>query len=149
MAAMLEILYPLTGLVSAMTSGANNHNEIAAYESQAREFLAKSRKFLSAGDLRQAAEKGWDAAEHMAKAVALAQGWQYTRHSHFHRIMNQAEQATGNHRLSHLYSRAEILHHYYELKSELSATRIGRDIDLAALLEILYPLTGLDSANLE
>ena len=77
-----------------MTS--NNHNEIAAYESQARECLAKSRKFLSNGDLRQAAEKGWDAAEQMAKAVALAQGWRYTRHGHFHRIMNQAGEATGN-----------------------------------------------------
>ena len=129
----------------------NNPSEIAAYESQAREFLAKSRAFLTAGDLHQASEKGWGAAAHMTKAVALAQGWQYTRHSQFHRIIKQAEQATGNPRLSHLYSRAEILHiNYYELKSELSATRIGDDIEyMAELLETLYPLTGLDSANLE
>ena len=132
-----------------MTS--NNHNEIAAYESQAREFLAKSRVFLTAGDLHQASENGWGAAAHMTKAVALDQGWQYTCHSEFHRITKQAKQATGNLRLPYLYSRAEILHiNYYELKSELSATRIGRDIDgMAALLEILYLLTGLESANRE
>ena len=52
----------------------NNPSEIAAYESQAREFLAKSRVFLTAGDLHQASEKGWGAAAHMTKAVALAQG---------------------------------------------------------------------------
>ena len=125
----------------------NNPNEIAAYESQAREFLAKSRVFLAAGDLHQASEKGWGAAAHMTKAVALAQGWQYTRHSQFHRIMNQAEQATGNHRLTYLHGRAEILHiNFYDLKSELDANEISQDIDdMAELLAILYPLTGLES----
>ena len=127
-----------------MTS--NNQNEVAAYESQAREFLAKSRKFLSAGDLRQAAEKGWDAAEQMAKAVALAQGWRYTRHGHVHRIMNQAGEATGNTLLPFLHGRAEILHiNFYDLKSELDANEISQDIeDMAELLAILYPLTGLE-----
>ena len=132
-----------------MTS--NNHNEVAAYESQAREFLAKSRVFLTVGDLRQAAEKGWDAAEQMAKAVALAQGWRYTRHGHFHRIMNQAGDATGNDRLRDFHGRAEILRiNFYDLRAELEAWEVSRDIeDMAAMLEILYPLTGLESANLE
>ena len=132
-----------------MTS--NNPNEIAAHESQARECLAKSRKFLSAGDLRQAAEKGWDAAEQMAKAVALAQNWRYTRHGHFHRIMNQAGEATGNTLLPFLHGRAEILRiNFYDLQLELDAEQTSRDIeDMAAMLEILYPLTGLESANLE
>ena len=124
-----------------MTS--NNHNEIAAYESQAREFLAKSRKFLSVGDLRQAAEKGWDAAEQMAKAVALAQGWRYTRHGHFHRIMNQAGEATGNRRLPFLHGRAEILRiNFYDLQLELDAEQTSRDIeDIAELQQTLYNLT--------
>ena len=132
-----------------MTS--NNHNEIAAYESQAREFLAKSRKFLAVGDLRQAAEKGWDAAEQMAKAVALAQNWRYTRHGHFHRIMNQAGEATGNDRLRDFHGRAEILRiNFYDLQLELDPEQTSRDIeDMATMLEILYPLTGLESANLE
>ena len=132
-----------------MTS--NNQNEVAAYESQAREFLTKSRLFLTVGDLRQAAEKGWDAAEQMAKAVALAQNWRYTRHGHFHRIMNQAGEATGNTLLPFLHGRAEILRiNFYDLQLELDAEETSRDIeDMAAMLEILYPLTRLESANLE
>jgi hypothetical protein len=125
---------------------AANFDEVAGYESQAREFLAKGREYLAADDLHQASEKGWGAAAHMAKAVATAQGWQYTRHGHFHRIMNQAQQLTGNDRLPYLHGRAEILHiNYYELKDELESGRIGRDIeDVAELIEILYPLTGLN-----
>ena len=125
----------------------NNHNEIADHEAQSREFLTKSRQYLSAGDLHQASEKGWGAAARMAKSVALAQGWQYTRHSQFHRLMNQAGQATGNPRLRHLHGRAEILHiNFYDLKTELSRDEISRDIDdMAELLEILYPLTALES----
>ena len=126
---------------------ADNSDEVAGYESQAREFLAKGREYLDAGDLHQASEKGWGAAAHMAKAVASAQGWRYTRHGHFHRIMNQAQQLTGSDRLRYLHGRAEILHiNYYDLKDELNAETIGNDIeDMAELMEILYPLTGLDS----
>ena len=127
----------------------NNHNEIVGHEAQSREFLAKSRQYLAAGDLHQASEKGWGAAAHMAKAVALSQNWQYTRHSQFHRLMNQAGQATGNPRLRHLHGRAEILHiNFYDLKAELSRDEISRDIDdMAELLEILYPLTGLEPGH--
>lgn len=127
----------------------NNDKEIADYEAQSREFLAKSRQYLAVGDLHQASEKGWGAAAHMAKAVALAQGWQYTRHSQFHRLMNQAEEATGNPRLRHLHGRAEILHiNFYDLKSELSRQEISRDIDdMAELPEILHPLTAPESVH--
>ena len=91
-------------------------DDVGDYATQAREFLIKSREYLAVGDLHQASEKGWGAAAHMAKAVALAQGWEYSRHSHFHRVMNLAGQLTGNDRLSFLHGRAEILHiNYYEL----------------------------------
>ena len=52
----------------------------ADYRQQARQFLAKSREYLGEGDLHQASEKGWGAAAWMAKAVATAQGWEYSRH---------------------------------------------------------------------
>lgn len=128
---------------------ADNLDEVAGYESQAREFLVKGREYLSAGDLHQASEKGWGAAAHMAK-VASAQGWRYSRHGHFHSIMNQAQQLTGSALLRHLHGRAEILHinyyDYYDLKDELNAETIGNDIEgMAELIEILYPLTGLTS----
>ena len=65
--------------------------------------------------------------------------------------MNQAGEATGNRRLPYLHGRAEILRiNFYDLRAELEAWEVSRDIeDMAAMLEILYPLTGLESANLE
>ena len=73
-----------------MTTPGDNHVEITDYENQAREFLSNSRDFLAAGNLHQASEKGWGAAAHMAKAVAVAQGWEYETHSDFSEVMNQA-----------------------------------------------------------
>ena len=120
-------------------------DDVAGYAAQAREFLVKGREYLAVGDLHQASEKGWGAASHMAKAVALAQGWQYARHSHFHRIMNQARDTIGNQYLSFLHGRAEILHiNFYELKKDLNAGIIGEDLDyMSELVELLAPLTGL------
>ena len=119
--------------------------EVRGHSTQAREFLAKGREYLSTGDLHQASEKGWETAAHMAKAVAVAQGWQYTRHSHFHRIMNQAGRLSGNTRLPFLHGRAEILHiNYYELKEDLDAAQISQDLEsVEEMLDILAPLTGL------
>ena len=128
-----------------MVTPGDNHDEIRSYEAQAREFLARGRNFPAVGDLHQASEKGWGAAAHMAKAVAIAQGWRYARHSHYHRVMNQAGRLTGNTRLSFLHGRAEVLHaNYYELKEDLDAALISNDLEsIAELLEILHPLTGL------
>ena len=119
--------------------------EVRGHSTQAREFLAKGREYLSTGDLHQASEKGWGAAAHMAKAVAVAQGWQYTRHSHFHRIMNQAGRLSGNIHLPFLHGRAEILHiNYYELKEDLDTAQISQDLEsVEEMLDILAPLTGL------
>ena len=118
-------------------------DDISGYAAQAREFLVKGRQHLAAGDLHQASEKGHDAATHIAKAVALAQGWQYSRHNHFHRLMNRARQMLGNPYLSFLHGRAERLHaNFYELKRNLDAGRISRDLDLMAeLVELIAPLT--------
>ncbi len=124
---------------------AETFEEVADYAAQARSFLAKGREYLAVDDLHQASEKGWGAAAHMAKAVAAAQGWEYARHSHFHRIMTQARRLTGNPRLPDLHGRAEILHvNYYERKRHLDAETISEDLDkIAELLELLAPLTGL------
>ena len=128
-----------------MTTSGEAHLDISNHESQARDFLAKGRSYLAAGDLHQASEKGWGAAAHIAKAVAIAQGWQYERHSHFHRIMNQAGRMTGNTRLPFLHGRTEILYiNYYELGEDLDPDLISNDLEnVAELLELLHPLTGL------
>ena len=117
--------------------------EVTDHEAPAREFLAKGREYLDAGDLHQASEKGWGAAAHMAKAVAIAQGWEYRRHSDFSRVMNEANLATGNDRLRALRGIANDLHgNYYERKRHLNAEIIGRDLEsIEDLLAILVPLT--------
>ena len=117
--------------------------DVTEHEAQAREFLAKGREYLDAGDLHQASEKGWGAAAHMAKAVAMAQGWEYRRHSDFSRVMNEANLATGNDRLRALRGIANDLHgNCYERKRHLNAEIIGRDLEsIEGLLAILVPLT--------
>lgn len=116
---------------------------VADYRRQAREFLYKSRHYLEEGDLHQASEKGWGAAAWMAKAVAEARGWKYTRHDEFFVVMNQIEQNTGNRRLGSLKGEANLLHgYYYTRRRYLSGDDLGRRLDqIAALLDILEPLT--------
>ena len=113
--------------------------EVADYESQAREFLAKGRGYLADGDLHQASEKGWGAASHMAKAVAVAQGWQYDTHADFSQVLFQARQLAGNPRIQQIRSTANDLHfNYYRRKRHLNADDIGESLEyVAELLELL------------
>ena len=121
-----------------------NLEEIADYASQARDFLEKSRDYLDAGDLHQASEKGWGAASHMLKAAAVAQGWEYARHSDFYRLLNELALQTSNDRILDFRGAANILHaNFYERKRNLNGEIIRRDLDRVA--ELLAPLTGLGS----
>ena len=123
--------------------------EITDYEAQAREFLAKSRGYLAQGDLHQASEKGWGAAAHMAKAVAVAQGWTYETHSDFSLVIDPARRLTENSRLSGVRGIANELHgNYYRRKRHLDSGLIGEDLErVAEMLDILHPLTGLGSVD--
>ena len=123
--------------------------EITDYEAQAREFLAKSRGYLAQGDLHQASENGWGAAAHMAKAVAVAQGWTYETHSDFSLVIDQARRLTENSSLSGLRGIANELHgNYYRRKRHLDSGLIGEDLErVAEMLDILHPLTGLGSVD--
>jgi hypothetical protein len=113
------------------------------YRQQARQFLAKSREYLADGDLHQASEKGWGAAAWMAKAVATAQGWEYSRHDQFSVVLNNAHLVTGDDRLRGLRSIANELHgNYYKREFLLSADAIALDLNSAAeLLDLVEPLT--------
>ena len=121
---------------------ANENRNTAGHTAQAREFLNRASQHLAEGDLHQASEKGWGAAAHMAKAVAITQGWEYERHSQFHQIMNQVRQQTGNDRVRQLHGRAEVLHmNFYELARGLDLETIRLDLEnMAELLNILEPL---------
>ena len=122
-----------------------NPAEIADYDAQAREFLAESREYLAWGELQQASEKGWRAAAHMAKAVAVAQGWTYETHADFSTVLYEARRLTGNASLSGLRSIANELHfNYYRRKMHLNPDAIGEDLEsIAELLDLLHPLTEL------
>ena len=118
-------------------------DEIVDYSRQAREFLVKSRQYLAEDDLHQAAEKGWGAAAWMAKAVAVAQEWEYNRHAQFNVVMYQAQDLCGDARLDDLRGAANELHGYFYTRNLfLRADVIGRGLDrMALLLDILTPLT--------
>lgn len=115
---------------------------VADYEAQAREFLGKANEYLAQGDLHQASEKGWGAASHMAKAVALAQGWSYDTHAEFSVVLNRARQATGEDSLRGLRGIANDLHaNYYRRRRHLDAEEIARDLaSMGELLSLLAPL---------
>ena len=119
---------------------------VGDYRRQARQFMRQSRQYLADGDLHQASEKGWGAAAWMAKAVAEAQGWDYTKHAQFSVVLNNARQVTGDARIPGMRGIANELHgNYYTRRRFLNAAAIGEDLDrIAELLEILEPLTVID-----
>ena len=123
--------------------------EIADYAAQAQEFLAKSREYLAQGDLHQASEKGWGAAAHMAKAVAVAQGWTYDTHADFSLVIDQARRLTGNSSLRGYRGIAnELRGNHYRRKRHLDSGLIREDLEMVAeMLDILSPLTGLDTSS--
>ena len=122
---------------------AEHTSEVNAHAAQAREFLGRAREYLASGDLHQASEKGWGAAAHMAKAVALTHGWQYERRSNFYQVMNQARRLAGNDDVRLLSGRANDLHgNFYELRRGLDEDVISEDLQsMAELLDLLEPLT--------
>ena len=117
-------------------------DEIGQHRAQARDFLGKGWKYLEEGDLHQASEKGWGAAAHMAKAVALANGWEYSRHSHFHQVMNRVADQVDADQLRRLRGVAEVLHvNFYDLRANLRPELVEGDLnDVETLLNILAPL---------
>ena len=118
-------------------------NAVADYRQQSREFLAKGREYLAAGDWHQAAEKGWGAASWMAKAVAEAQGWEYKKHEQYYTVMRQAQTLSGDARLRDLRPVANEMHgFFYTRKRFLDPDDIGQGLDrIELMLDILEPLT--------
>ena len=127
---------------------AGYHEEISDYCTQASHFLARGREYLASGDLHQASESGWGAASHMAKAVAVAQGWDYNSHAEFNQVLRKAAQSAGTPRIRTLGRVASELHsNFYTRKKFLDAEAIGEDLnEISKFLELLGPLT-LDAAH--
>ena len=113
------------------------------YRQQSRIFLGRAREYLAADDLQQASEKGWGAAAWMAKAIAVAQGWEFEMHAQFGVVLRNASDLTGNDRLLDLGAVAYTLHRgYYTRTFLLSSRTIARNLDqMTELLDTLEPLT--------
>ena len=113
------------------------------YRQQAGAFLERAQYYLAQDDLHQASEKGWGAAAWMAKAVAVAQGWEYTEHAQFGVVCRMAADLTGNDAFLDLSNAAYGLHrNYYTRKRFLSDRTISRNLEqMAELLNALEPLT--------
>ena len=113
------------------------------YRQQSRAFFERARSYLSEDDLHQASEKGWGAAAWMAKAVAVAQVWEYSEHAQFGVVCRNVADLTGNERLLDLSNAAYGLHrNYYTTKRFLSVRTIDCDLEqIAELLDALEPLT--------
>ena len=119
-----------------------NRDEVDGYIRQSQAFLAKSRQYLADHDLHQASEKAWGAAAHMAKAVALANGWRYESHADFSHVINNARNASSNDQLWTLRAVANDLHgNYYQRADLLDAEAIAAGIDqIDTLLNLLAHL---------
>ena len=120
-----------------------DNEAVADHVNQAREFLAKSKEYQAQDDLHQASEKGWGAAAHIVKAVAIAQGWEYERHSDFSQVLSSAYLATGDDQIRLLRGIPNELHgNNKKRKRHLDEGIVGRDLDSTAeLLDLLLPLT--------
>ena len=85
------------------------------YQERSREYLAKAYQELEAGDLTQAAEKGWGAASQMVKAVADMRGLEHRSHRSILLVAQQLARETGDTELDALFDTASILHrNFYE-----------------------------------
>ena len=69
----------------------------------------------------------------MVKAIVIAQGWAYERHSNFSQVLNLACLATNDDRIRLLRGIPNELHgNYYRRKRHLDEGMVGRDLDSTA-----------------
>ena len=108
----------------------------------AKDFLARSKAYLDQGDLHQASEKGWGAAAHMVKAIAIFRNWDYESHDQFDLVVNNAREYFRQPDLRIWGRSAQILHrNYYLHPSLLDARFIGEDIqDVESFIGAVEPL---------
>ena len=117
-----------------MTAGLN-HWEISG------RFILQADAELAVGDLLQASEKGWGAAAHAMKAIAIERGWRHDSHARLFGIADRLASETGIQDIVDLFRAASDAHkNFYEgtmSKDDVavSLTKIG------TLLEILNGLS--------
>ena len=110
------------------------------YQQASAHFLAQARRELTAGDLPQAAEKGWGATAQILKAVAEQRGWEHSRHRHHLVTVSRLRSATGDGDIRHLFNTPSALHeNFYENTMYTFEVAEGLN-DVAALMDKLMPM---------
>ena len=110
------------------------------YQEQSRAFLEQAQRELSAGDLRQASEKGWGAAAQIVKAAAESRGWEHDEHRLLLRAVTNLTQYFEDTEIRDLFYVAQALHsNFYEGEMDEAAVIAGLEkvARLVAKLEAL------------
>ena len=113
---------------------------VITYREASHELLAQARTELAAGDLRQAAEKGWGAAAQIVKAVAEYRDWPHGSHRYLFTTVNALVRETGDREIHDLFATANYLHsNFYEhtFDANLIAIDLDRVEQFIAKLETL------------
>ena len=88
---------------------------VVTYREAGHQLLAQAHTELAAGDLRQAAEKGWGAAAQLVKATAEARGWDHDTHRGLFVTVRGLAEETGDTEVHGLFASANYLHvDFYE-----------------------------------
>ena len=110
------------------------------YQSASRQLLAQGREELTAGDVRQASEKGWGAAAQMVKAIAEQRGWTHRSHAALYNAVSRLVAETGDDEVGRLFHIASALHvNFYEDWDNAENVTRGLD-DVERFLDRLEPL---------
>ena len=110
------------------------------YRDASRLLMEQATRELSAGDLRQASEKGWGAAAQIVKAVAAQRGWQHRSHAALYNVVERLARQYDDPYLSYLFHAAGNLHtNFYEnwFADDVVATLLGRVGTFLASMEML------------
>lgn len=100
----------------------------STYQSSAAALLEQARTELSAGDVRQASEKGWGAAAQAVKSVADARDWQHRNHAALFRVVSRLATETGDDDIHRWFHAASSLHiNFYENWLDADAVGVGLD----------------------
>ena len=85
------------------------------YKIASRALMDQAALELSEGDVRQASEKGWEAAAQMIKAVSEQRGGQHHSHALLYQIVRKLVEETGDSKIFNLFHVAGNLHtNFYE-----------------------------------
>ena len=85
------------------------------YQVASGQLLRQAREELTAGDVRQASEKGWGAAVQIVQAIAARRDWEHQGHRELFQAVDRLRRETGDPDVRRLFDVASALHvNFYE-----------------------------------